>query len=92
MFGGKDFRQKNGRIVRLLNPAEKSKKYVHELKTGFNHTNRGKPVVDEDGPMSLTREQRSYRAGYLDARKDSAKAYNHNKKKKAEARKSRKKT
>ena len=44
---------------------------------------RDRYKADKDGVvMGLSDEQRSYRAGYLDARKDNAKAYKANKKKK----------
>ena len=76
------YKNKEGRTVTLLNPAEKGQLYARELKDNYN------PKTGYE----LTHTQRSYRSGYLDARKDSAKAYNHNKKKKAAARKSRKKT
>lgn len=59
------FKTKTGIILR--NPAEKGKRYARQLKT-----NR----VAETG-KTLTKEDRSFRAGYLTARKDSAKAYCH---------------
>lgn len=84
-------RDKKGNFKTLLNPAEKASKFAGELRTGIRKTNDGRYKADKNGDVSLDKTQRSYRAGYLDARKDSAKAYNHNKKKKAAARKSRRK-
>ena len=76
---------KSGKMVRLLTPAEKGGKYAFELKKGVRVTNMGEPKYNEDGsPQKLTKAQRAYRVGYLDARGDNAKAYKHNKKKKAE--------
>ncbi len=91
MFGGKKVTNRRGRTVTLLNPAEKGKKYAHELKTGFNFTNGGKVVTDEDGPLPLSKSQRAFRSGYLKSRSDSSKAYKYNKRKKASARRTRKK-
>ena len=65
---------RNGQPVTLYNPAEKGEIYAFELKQSYS-TKTG------DG---LTRAQRAYRSGYLDARKDNGKAYKHNEKKKAE--------
>ncbi len=66
-------KNRQGRTVTLLNPAEKGQLYSRELKDNYN-------ARTGDG---LTRTQRSYRSGYLDARKDNAKAYKYNQKKKA---------
>lgn len=75
--------KKNGKKVTLLNPSEKAGKYADELRNGIRYTNDGRYKADKDGVvMGLSDEQRSYRAGYLDARKDNAKAYKANKKKK----------
>lgn len=54
---------KNGIILR--NPAEKAKRYARQMKSG---------CVTETG-KELSSSDMAYRAGYLDARKDSAKAY-----------------
>ena len=64
---------RNGKPVILRNPAEKGQIYAFELKNSYS-TKSGE---------GLTRAQRAYRSGYLDARKDNAKAYKHNEKKKA---------
>ena len=72
---------RSGKTIRLLSPAEKGKKAAYELKKGIRFTNMGKPKQNPDGsPMRLNKAQRAYRAGYLNARKDNAKAYNYNKK------------
>lgn len=52
----------------LRNPAEKAKRYARQMKTG---------VVRETGEK-ITKDGMAYRAGYLAARNDSAKAFNHN--------------
>ena len=62
---------KKGNKKILRNPAEKSKRYARQLKN---------KAVTETGEV-LTDTQLAYRSGYLDARRDNAKAYNHNKKK-----------
>ncbi len=70
------FKTKRGKEVTLLNPAEKGRKYASELKNGQRYTNQGELKVDKDSnPMSLSREQRAYRSGYLDSRKDSARCW-----------------
>lgn len=75
---------KNGKKVRLLTPDQKGAKAAVELKKGVKMTNFGKVKRNKDGsPKKLTKVERSYRAGYLDARNDNAKAYKHNRKKRA---------
>lgn len=81
MFGGKKVKNKKGKTVTLLNPAQKGKKFSKELKEGYAISNSGKYRRDEDGPIPLSDTQLAYRSGYLDARKDSAKCYNYNQKK-----------
>ena len=81
-------RNKKGFFVTLLNPSEKGKKYANELSTGIRKTNDGRYKPDKNGDVGLSEAQRAYRSGYLDARKDNAKAYKHNKKKKATKRRS----
>ena len=72
-----------GNVVYLLNPARKGKKYAHELRTGKRFTNNGQPKKNKEGyHLGLNKVQRSYRCGYLQARKDNAncwKAKNKNK-------------
>ena len=57
------FKTKNGIVLR--NPSEKAKRYARQMKNG---------CVGETG-KELSPADMAYRAGYLDARKDSAKAY-----------------
>lgn len=64
---------KTGNVHFLLNPSRKGAKYAHELRTGKRFTNAGQPKNDKYGnQMTLNREQRSYRSGYLQSRKDNA--------------------
>lgn len=78
----KTVKNKKGKMVTLLNPSEKGAKFAKELKTGFKRTNTGQYKLNKDKKgIKLTAEQRSYRAGYLDARKDSANAFKAIKKK-----------
>lgn len=59
------YKTKNGIILR--NPAEKAKRYARQLKNNkVTETNK-----------TLSKEDRAYRGGYLDARKDNAMARNH---------------
>ncbi|MBQ7339227.1 MAG: hypothetical protein IJW43_00030 [Clostridia bacterium] len=70
-------KSKNGKSVVLLNPAEKGAKFAKELKRGVKHTNEGHIKTDKDKKgIRLTKEERAYRAGYLSARQDNAKAFN----------------
>lgn len=67
---------KNGKKVVLLNPSEKGAKYAKELKEGRKRTNSGSYKLDENKKsIKLNDKERAYRSGYLDAHKDSAKAY-----------------
>ncbi len=67
---------RDGRAVTLLTPSGKGKKYAKELKEGVRYTNDGEFKKTRDGKArKVTNEGRAYRAGYLDAQKDSAKAY-----------------
>jgi hypothetical protein len=56
---------KTGKKVVLYNPAEKGKRYARQLRNG---------KVAETG-KKLTNTDKAYRAGYLSARSDNAKAY-----------------
>lgn len=70
------FLSKKGKSVTLLNPSEKAAKAAKELKLNCRFTNDGEVKKNSMGGLSvLTPEERAYRAGYLDARKDGAKAY-----------------
>lgn len=73
---------RKGKTITLLNPSEKGEKYADELRNNIRYTNDGKYKADKDGVVdSLSKTQRAYRSGYLDARKDSANCYKHLKKK-----------
>jgi len=73
---------KLGHMVTLLSPKEKGQKCAKELREGYHYANDMQTVKhDEDGPLYLGKDQRAYRAGYLDARKDIGKAYESRKKK-----------
>ncbi len=68
--------EEDGRKFTALNPSGKGAKYAKELKEGKRITNSGSPKLGEDGKqLGLDKQQRAYRSGYLQARKDSANAY-----------------
>ncbi len=70
-------KNKKGKEVLLLNPSEKARKFADELGNGVKQTNRGMIKFDKGGkPVKLSDTEKSYRSGYLQARKDSAKAFN----------------
>ncbi len=66
-------KRKDGSTCVLLNPAERGALYARELKDNYNPRSGNE----------LTKTQRTYRSGYLDARKDNAKAYKYNKAKRS---------
>ena len=80
-------KNRKGKIVTLLNPSEKGKKFASELKTGVRMTNNGEVKKGKDGkPLKLSKsgkdaQARAYRSGYLAARRDSANAFKARKKK-----------
>lgn len=63
-------RTRKGNKIILRTPAEKGKRYARQMRNG---------VVSETGEV-LKKEGYAYRAGYLQARSDNAKAYKHNRK------------
>lgn len=66
----------DGTVVTLLNPSGKADKFFKEKQSGLRRTNDGFLKRDEFGlEIPLSESQRAYRAGYLDAQKDSARAY-----------------
>ena len=65
-------RTKSGKTRVLLNPSEKAGIYAAELKANASS------MTGAD----LSKNQRAYRSGYLDARRDNARAWKHNQKKK----------
>ena len=73
---------KTGEEIVLLNPHEKGRKAAYELKHDIRVTNRGDVKKDKKGrPKRLSDKGKAYRMGYLQARKDSAKAWKANQKK-----------
>lgn len=77
-------RQKSGTVVdfkdgtktTLLTPAGKGTKFASELAMNCKITNDGEFKHDKAGnEIALDCCERAYRAGYLDAQKDNAKAY-----------------
>lgn len=74
--------KRTGNVHVLLNPAQKGRKYATELKHGKALTNGLQRKRNKDGSQKkLTPKQKAYRAGYLDARKDSANCFKAKKKK-----------
>lgn len=74
---------KKGKTFTLLNPSEKSEKFANELKFGFAKTNTLKTKRDSKGKdIKLSDTQLAFRSGYLQARKDSAKAFKSKKRRK----------
>ena len=70
-------KNKHGKWVRLLNPAQKGRKYAKDLKLGRDSVT-GKPLRDT---------QKAHRSGYLKARADNAKAWKARRAKRANSRK-----
>ena len=66
-------KNKDGKEITLYSPMEKGKKYANDLKQKADSVT-GEPLTDT---------QASWRAGYLKARKDSAKMFKWQKKKEA---------
>lgn len=65
------------KVRTFLNPHGKGAKYAAELKYKTRFTNCGDYKVDSNGePLALTKTGAAWRSGYLQAQKDSAKAYN----------------
>lgn len=63
-------RTKSGKKIVLRNPAETANRYARQMKKGY---------ITETGEK-LSKEDMAFRAGYLKARSDSAKAYKSNNK------------
>jgi len=63
----------SGKDVVLLNPSQRAGKYAQELKSDKKFTNGN--VLKGDG-APLTKEERAYRAGYLQRSQDGQDAYN----------------
>jgi hypothetical protein len=62
----KIYKSKNGKKIVLRNPAEKSKRFARQLKSG-KVAETGKDLTDTD---------KAFRRGYLTSRSDNANAYN----------------
>ena len=74
---GTEIIDKDAKVTILLTPAGKTAKAAEELRRGVKMTNAGEVKTNRNGnPMTLTKEERAYRAGRLDQAKDSAKCYN----------------
>ncbi|MBQ8145498.1 MAG: hypothetical protein IJZ04_05300 [Clostridia bacterium] len=70
--------EKTGKLFTYLTPSERAEKFACELKSGNRSSTAGEAYLDENNnPIKLSKEARAFRAGYLDAQKDSAKAYKH---------------
>lgn len=62
-----------GEVKFYLNPSRKGAKYAHELRTNTRFTNSGQPKKDKKGNhLTLNNNQRSWRSGYLQSRKDNS--------------------
>ena len=67
----------DGKVTTLLTPAGKNAKAAEELRTGVQLTNDGEIKLYKHGkPKKLSKAQKAWRAGRLDAAKDSANCYN----------------
>ena len=67
---------KTGKEITLLNPNGKGKKYANELKYGYAKTNTLDTKRTQEGKaIALTDTQKAFRSGYLQARKDNARAF-----------------
>ena len=75
-------RNKKGKQIRLMNPNQKAMKYAEELKNNMHFTNFGEVKTTKSGKIKrLNDNQKSWRSGYLTARKDNARAYKYNQRK-----------
>ena len=73
---------RKGKKVRLMNPNQKATKYAEELKNDLHYTNFGKVKTTKNGkPKRLNDNQKAWRSGYLQARKDNARAFKSNRRK-----------
>ena len=73
---GSRLTNRDGETRVVLNPAGKAAKFAKELKENKRYTNSGTEKKDYAGkPLKLTKAQRRYRKGYLDARRDNSKAF-----------------
>lgn len=65
----------DGKKITYLTPSGKGTKYANEMAMNVKITNDGEFKHKGGKEVTLTNGARSYRAGYLDALKDNAKAY-----------------
>ena len=64
---GVELTREDGTTFSLLNPSGKAAKYFVENQRGKLYTNAGQLKKGEDDkPLTLTKEQKAYRAGYID--------------------------
>lgn len=83
---GVNLTREDGTKFTLLNPSGKAAKYYAENQNGKRYTNAGHTKIDDEGNvLKLTKEQKAYRAGYIDAQSDNAKAYKARKSKRSAA-------
>ena len=69
-------KNRRGKRITLLNPSEKSRKFAVELKHNVAITNDGIKKKTKTGKVKhLSDTQKAFRSGYLQARKDNAKAF-----------------
>ena len=74
----KEYITRTGKVLYFLNPSEKAEKYAKELKNGHKYINRdfNIPKVDKYGEVYILNDkQRAFRAGFLQARRDSSIAW-----------------
>lgn len=76
-------KSRSGKPITLLNPAEKGEKYANELRMGVKVTNDGVIKTKDGCPIPLTEEDKRFRNGYLNARKDNVNAWKSKEAKKA---------
>lgn len=74
-YGGIVVRNEKGKEQTLLSPSQKGAKYADELREYRHLTNEGKLKYPGTDKEWLTKSQRAFRAGYLQAQRDSANAY-----------------
>ena len=68
--------KKTGNVITLLTPAEKGRKYSAELRHNKRLTNSYTRKRGKNGKqLTLSKQARAYRSGYLQARQDNAKCY-----------------
>lgn len=62
-----------------LNPNQRGRKYAYELKKGVECSHTGRIYHNQKGEVfPLSSKQKTYRHGYLDARRDNANSWKNN--------------